>query len=199
MVDVDARGKPVLCGSTLPSMRWDQLFDDLEAQLGAQERLERDSEVADRTRRERAGVELGARLAWAVGRVLRLRLLSGTQVEGTLLDLGEDWLLLELATGREAVLPMRAVMGVLGLPARASAARTARRFALGYALRGLSRDRVAVAVTDTSGQVLTGTIDAVGADWLDLAEHALGESRRKENVRGRQTVPFGALVLVEAR
>jgi len=180
-------------------MRWDQLFEDLEAQLVAQERRERDSEVADRTRRERAGVELGARFASAVGSTLRLRLLSGVQVDGKLLDLGEDWLLLELATGREAVVPMRSVTGIVGLPARASAEHTARRFALGYALRGLSRDRVAVALTDTSGQVLTGTIDVVGADSLDLAEHALGESRRSENVRGRHTLPFWAIVLVEAR
>lgn len=56
-----------------------------------------------------------------------------------------------------------------------------------------------MALTDASGQVVTGTIDVVGADFLDLAEHALGESRREENVRGRQTVPFAAVVLVEAR
>jgi hypothetical protein len=182
-----------------PTMRWDQLFDDLEAQLGAEERRDRDSEVADRTRRERATVELGARLAAAVGSVLRLRLTSGAQVNGELLDLGEDWLLVQPESGRQAVIPLRAVAGVSGLPVRASSARTARRFALGYALRGLSRDRAAVAVTDTSGQVLTGTIDIVGADALDLAEHAIGDSRRPENVRGRQTVPFWAVVLVEAR
>lgn len=180
-------------------MRWDQLFDDLEAQLGAEERRERDSEVADRTRRERASVELGARFAGAVGANLRVRLVTGLQVQGELLDLGEDWLLLRLESGRDAVVPVGAVVGVVGLPLRASAARTARRFALGYALRGLSRDRAAVAVTDTSGQVVTGTIDVVGADSLDLAEHALGESRRPENVRGRQTLPFRAVVLVEAR
>jgi hypothetical protein len=49
------------------------------------------------------------------------------------------------------------------------------------------------------GQVMTGTIDVVGADFLDLAEHAAGESRRAENVTGRQTLPFGALVLVASR
>lgn len=180
-------------------MRWDQLFDDLEAQLGAEERRERDSEVADRTRRERATVELGARLAAAVGTVLRLRLTSGVQVHGELLDLGEDWLLVQLENSRQAVIPLRALAGVAGLPVRASSAHTARRFALGYALRGLSRDRAAVALTDTSGQVLTGTIDVVGADSLDLAEHAIGDSRRPENLRGRQTVPFWAVVIVEAR
>lgn len=180
-------------------MRWDQLFDDLEAQLSAGERRERDSEVADRTRRERANIELGSRLAAAVGSVLHLRLLAGVRLRGELLDLGEDWLLLTLESGCQAVVPMRSVTGVLGLPVRASAARTARRFALGYALRGLSRDRAAVALTDTSGQVITGTIDIVGADSLDLAEHAIGDSRRPENLRGRQTVPFWAVVLVEAR
>lgn len=180
-------------------MRWDQLFDDLEAQLGAEERRERDSEVADRTRRERASVEMGARLAAAVGSTLRCRLLSGAQVQGELLDLGEDWLLMQLENGRQALVPLPSLTGVVGLPARASAAKTARRFALGYALRGLSRDRAAVALTDSSGQVLTGTIDIVGADSLDLAEHAIGESRRPENLRGRQTVPFWAIVLVESR
>ncbi|MFW5474625.1 hypothetical protein ACOCJ5_15060 [Knoellia sp. CPCC 206450] len=180
-------------------MRWERLFDDLEAQLSAEERRERDSEVADRTRRERASVELGARFAAVVGATVRLRLVTGAQVEGELLDLGADWLLLRLVTGREAVVPVGGVVGVLGLGPRASDARTARRFALGYALRGLSRDRAHVALTDASGQVVTGTIDAVGADFLDLAEHALGEDRRAENVRGRHTVPFGAVVLVEAR
>ncbi|KGN32329.1 hypothetical protein N802_18365 [Knoellia sinensis KCTC 19936] len=180
-------------------MRWDQLFDDLEAQLGAEERRERDSEIADRTRRERASVELAARCAAAVGERLRLRLVSRTQVQGELLDLGDDWLLLRLETGREAVVPIHAVAGIVGLPLRASAARTARRFGLGYALRGLSRDRTPVALTDTSGQVLTGTIDIVGADSLDLSEHAPEESRRTENVRGRQTVPFAAVALIEAR
>ena len=180
-------------------MRWERLFDDLEAQLGAEERRERDCEVADRTRRERATVELGARLVAALGLPVRLRLVTGAQLEGDLVDVGEDWLLLRAPHGRDAVLPVAAVAGIVGLPARASAARTARRFALGYALRGLSRDRAPVALTDTSGQVLTGTIDAVGADFLELAEHALGETRRPENLTGRQTVPFRALVMVEAR
>lgn len=180
-------------------MRWDQLFDDLEAQLGAEERRDRDSEVADRTRRERANVELAARYVGALGASLRLRLVTGAQVQGELVDVGDDWLLVRLATGRDAVIPTAAVTGVVGLPLRASAARTARRFGLGYAMRGLSRDRAAVAVTDTSGHVATGTIDVVGADFVDLAEHELGESRRRENVTSCRTVPFRAVVVVESR
>ena len=180
-------------------MRWDRLFDDLEAQLGAEERRELDSEVADRTRRERASVALSSRFAAALGTTVRVRLVTGAVVRGQLVDLGEDWLLLRLESGADAVVPVHALAGVSDLPARASAARTARRFALGYALRGLSRDRVQVAITDTGGQVMTGTIDVVGADFLDVAEHAAGESRRAENLTGRQTLPFSALVLVESR
>ena len=70
-------------------------------------------------------------------------------------------------------------------------ARTARRFGLGYALRALSRDRATVAVSLVGGgPPLLGTIDAVGADHLDLAEHDEGVPRRRENVRAVATVPF---------
>ena len=180
-------------------MRWDELFDDLEAQLGAEERRERDSEVADRTRRERATVALAARFAASVGSPVAIRLVSGAQVRGELLDLGDGWLLVGLESGGEAVVPLQAVVGTSGLSARAAEAGTARRFTLGYALRGLSRDRAQVAVTDVSGHVVTGTIDVVGADFLDLSEHAVGESRRTVNVTGRLTVPFAAVVLVASR
>ena len=92
-------------------MRWEELFDDLEAQLGAEERRERDSEVADRTRRERASITLVARLASSVGGHLGLRLLTGARVRGELLDLGQDWLLLRLESGGEAVVPVPAPGG----------------------------------------------------------------------------------------
>ena len=46
---------------------------------------------------------------------------------------------------------------------------------------------------------MRGTIDAVGADHLDLAEHDEDVPRRRENVTGQTTVPFAALVAVESR
>jgi hypothetical protein len=49
------------------------------------------------------------------------------------------------------------------------------------------------------GPRLVGTIDAVGADHLDLAEHPEGLPRRRENVRTVATVPFAAVVAVESR
>ena len=50
-----------------------------------------------------------------------------------------------------------------------------------------------------AGLQLFGTIDSVGADHLDLAEHPEGLPRRRENVRVVTTVPFPALVAVESR
>jgi hypothetical protein len=67
------------------------------------------------------------------------------------------------------------------------------------ALRVLSRDRAVVDVVDLDGQRLVGTIDAIGADTLDLAEHAPDLPRRAENVVAVRTVPLAALALVGRR
>ena len=72
--------------------RWERLFADLELAFEAAERRARDSEVADRTRRERALVPLGSRLGGHQGAQLELRLLGGVRVEGRLVDVGADWL-----------------------------------------------------------------------------------------------------------
>src|SRR6478609_4365929 len=171
-------------------MRWEGLFADLEGQLAAEQRRERDDEVAERTRRERALVTLPARLAAAVGEPVRVALVGGRQVDGDLLDLGED----------EVLVPLAAVVALRSLGSQSAPARSARRFGLGYALRALSRDRATVVVSLVGdGPRLLGTIDGVGADHLDLAEHLEGLPRRRENVRAVATVPFAALVAVESR
>src|SRR6478736_4135655 len=174
-------------------MRWEGLCADLEGQLAAEERRERDEEVAERTRRERALVTLPDRLAATVGAPVRLG-----QVGGRLHDLGDDWLLTRTPDGRELLVATSAVLTLRALGPQSTSSRTARRFGLGYALRALSRDRATVAVSLVGGgPPLLGTIDAVGADHLDLAEHDEGVPRRRENVRAVATVPFVALVAVE--
>ena len=182
-------------------MRWEGLFADLEGRLAAEERRELDDEVAERTRRERALVALGARLAAATGSPLRITLVGGSPVHGELLDVGDGWVLVRGEVGREVLVPLAAVATLAPL-GRASepGRRVARRFALGSALRALSRDRATVGVSLVgAGPVLVGTIDAVGADHLDLAEHHEGVPRRQENVRVVTTVPFVALLSVESR
>jgi hypothetical protein len=42
----------------------------------------------------------------------------------------------------------------------------------------------------------SGTIEAVGNDYLEVAEHDLGEARRRVAVRARRFVGFAAVVAV---
>ncbi|MBK9475326.1 MAG: hypothetical protein IPL94_03555 [Tetrasphaera sp.] len=180
-------------------MRWDALFDDLEGRFEAEERLDRDAEIADRTRQERGAVALLTRVAAHRG-VLRVRLMTGSAIEGTVADLGSDWLLLQSPDGhRELLVPISAVLAIEGLGPRSALARTARRFPLRSALRGIARDRTPIRLHDLAGSVTTGTLDVVGADFVDVAAHALDEARRTPNVLAQVTIPLAAIALVEGR
>ena len=177
-------------------MRWEDLFADLESQWDAEQRRELDAEVADRTRRERATVTLGDRLAGAGAGTLAVTVRDGSRVGGRVADVGEGWFLLGEPGRAPCLVPTAAVVSVTGLPARAVESSLGRRFGLGYALRAVSRDRAVVRLTDVTGSTCTGTIDAVGSDHLELAEHAADLPRRPENVTGHRIVPFAAIVLV---
>lgn len=176
-------------------MRWDRLFDDLEAQAAARSRLELDAEVAERTRIERSRVTLGERVLGALGSEVLVRLRGGTTVRGVVDDCGDGWLLLGEPGGRQVLIAVAAVLGVSGMGRPRDDAR-ARRFGIGSAVRGISRDRRAVLVIDVDGGTAHGTIDAVGADAFDLTEHPLDTPRRAEHVRGERVVPFAALAMI---
>jgi hypothetical protein len=175
-------------------MRWDRLFEDLEAQLALEDARELGSEVADRTRRERALLDLHTRLLANVGATNVGIRLPGRLLTGAVVDVGPDWVLLETAPQRPVLVALTAVRSVTGLgPGARTPSVVAKRFALGAALRALSRDRAVVEVADLDGRPATGTIDVVGADHLELAEHSADESRRAANVTGRLLVPFWSL------
>jgi len=177
-------------------MRWELLFADLEALADEVEREPFDADVADRARAERAALTLADRLRGHVGAAVVLRLLGGDRVRARLVDVGADWALLDDAG--QVVVPLAAVAGVEGLSRLASTSRAAldRRVRLGIVLRRLSRDRTPVRVVLLDGAVLTGTIDRVGADHLDLAQHAPDEPRRATVVRGVSVVRLAALAQV---
>ncbi|MDN5716598.1 MAG: hypothetical protein L0G89_05115 [Janibacter sp.] len=178
-------------------MRWDRLFDDLEAQVAAQTRLELDAEVAERTRTERSKITLGERAAGAVGSVLVVRLQGGSVARGRLDDAGDGWLFLVEDGGRQLLVATAAVLAISGLGRPRDDSR-ARRFGIGSAVRGISRDRRAVAVVDVDGGAVHGTIDSVGADALDITEHPLDSPRRTENIRGERVIPFAAVALISS-
>ncbi len=181
-------------------MRWERLFEDLEAQLSAAERAELAGEVADRTRREVARLRLVDRLRSAIGHPLSVSLRAGEPVSGRLSGVGPDWLLLEITGGREALVMLAALTGIHGLGARSAApgseGRVAARLGLRYALGGIARDRAPVALTLLDATTLTGTLDRVGADFVELAEHPLDEPRRRGDVLDVRTIPMGGISVV---
>lgn len=173
------------------AMRWPALFADLELQLDAADGRGRDQDVADLTRAERASVHLGDRLRGSFSRDLRLLLVDGSRVAGSVRDVGPVWVLLVDDT-REHLVPLGAVASVVGLAELSAPSEGAalRRLGLGHALRAVARDRRLVDVVTRAGTV-TGRLDAVGGDHVDVALVHPDSGRPTGEV---QVVPFSALV-----
>jgi hypothetical protein len=181
-------------------MRWQQLFADLSAQFEEEEAAAERGESASRARAETGALRLADRLGGALGQPVVLGCRGAGRVSGVLADTGVDWLLLEDDRGREQLVAVAAVTTVAGLGRRtappADDARVRVRLDLRRALKQLARDRSAVQLVLDDGEVLTGTIDRVGADYLEIAEHAADEPRRAEAVRGVRAVVLTAVSVV---
>lgn len=180
-------------------MRWEGLFADLEAQAEALEIAERAAEIDERARVELGRIRLLDRLRPAIGWSVRLRCL-GDAVAGAVRRVGPDWVLLDEGGGREAVVATASLVGVSGLSRFSAVPDTEStvesRLGLRHVLRAIARDRSAVRITDRSGGTLDGTIDRLGADFIEVAEHAAGEARRWTGVREVAVVPLAALTVV---
>jgi hypothetical protein len=180
-------------------MRWQRLFADLEAQFVAATSAAELAETASRARAEGGSVHLAERLAGALGQPVRLRCRGAGQVAGLLVEVGPDWLLLSAEQGREFLVVTDAVTLASGLVRRTQAVADGHprvRTDLRRALRGLVRDRSTVSVVLADGGRLTGTLDRVGADFVEVAEHAADEPRRASSIRAVHAVPLRALAVV---
>jgi hypothetical protein len=179
-------------------MRWERRFADLEARLEAEERATWEGDVADLIRAERGQLTLPDRLRAHIGNWLTWALdLPEQLLEGELIEVGSDWILVKAASG-ETLIPIEAVLSVGGLSraARTQSSEVVRRLRLGVVLRGLSRDRSVVSVRLRGGPRITGTIDRVGADHLDLAVHAGDLPRRGAAVIEVRCLPIRGIACV---
>lgn len=181
-------------------MRWAALFDDLEGQALELEHAARAAEIEERTRGEIGAVALWDRARAAIGSPVRVRLAGGGAASGTLARVGRDWWLLDAGAGREVLLATASLTAVRGLGRGAATPGTVgpveARSGLRQLLRAIARDRSSVRVELTDGSVVTGTLDRVGNDFVDLAVHAAGEPRRRHEVREVALIPLSAVAAV---
>lgn len=196
-------------------MRWDELFADLEGQLV--HALDREAVGLDleeeRLRLARLGLRerLAALAADRRPAELALLLLGGQSVHLRLDSVGRDWLAgaVTSAVGeRSTVVPLWSIVAIT--PARdrlldslaegsteAVPTDLSARLGFAFVLRELCRRRAPVEV-DTLGGSLSGTIDRVARDHLDLAEHEPGVPRRESAVRRVRLLAFPAILAVRA-
>ena len=120
------------------------------------------------------------------------------RLQGRLVDVGPDWVLLHdprRPEQQERLVVLASLLAVEGLTGRVDD--RPRRRSLRQALRAVSRDRSRVRVHDEEGEHLSGTIDRVLADHLDLARHADDEPRRAGAVRGVVAVAYDGMAMIQ--
>ena len=195
-------------------MRWDNLFDDIEGQLERELGAEDLDLLAEEERLRLGRLTLRDRLGALIpvsssSDPLRLLLADGTRVAIDAGAVGRDWIAGEICDDSprtvSCVIPMPAIAGCLPSAAQMAASVDARpeagigslsaRLGLTFVLRDLCRRRAAVHIR-TRFEMLHGTIDRVGRDHLDLAQHEPDMPRRERAVRSVRLLPVAEVVLV---
>ncbi len=192
-------------------MRWDHLFDDLSAQLEHELRAEQADLEQEEERLRLGRLPLRDRLV-ALRRssgadgVVALRLVTGDLLTVRLVTVGRDWLAGAVdgaARSAQAAVPFAAVDALLLTPAQAAdslvpvaeASELGARLGIAFLLRDLCRRRATLTIRTRTGEA-TGTIDRVGRDHVDLAEHELDQPRRTGAVARVRVIPLDQLVSV---
>ena len=183
--------------STSPAMR--RVFDELEAEFEAGLRREAEQEALAAVRAEVGATVLWEQLARRTGG--QATALAGARAfRGVVVASYPEFLVLRAVDGTEHLVRYGPAVSI-ALPADPPALRpappaAARRYQFALALRELARRREPVRVELVDGARCDGTIEAVGSDYLEVAEHDLGEARRRAAVRARRFVGLAAVVAV---
>ncbi|WGW10685.1 hypothetical protein LWF01_11135 [Saxibacter everestensis] len=194
-------------------MRWNDLFEDLEARMDAAARADREAELPEIIRAENAETSFASRLRGHQGAVLSLQL-GAHSCQGEVVSLGAQWLVLEAPQGVDSapgqiVVPYSAITAVRGLGRdRVDDDTVLAKLPIGHVYRALSRDRQPVMIGLWPGYaphspagdpaVVTGTIDRVGRDHIDVAEHAADVARRPRAIRTTVVLQFGSVAFVRS-
>lgn len=155
-------------------MTWDRsvgaLLEDLEQQAQGLALAERDAEVGELSLAEYAQISLAERLHASRGTRLRIRLVGGLQLAGTLARAGEDWVLL-VDGPVEWLVRHDALSTVAGVSARADHAATwpvVDRLSLRALLRRLAAEAEACVIHSVHGERSEGRIGRVGKDFFEV-------------------------------
>lgn len=177
-------------------MTWEEelfsLFDDLESQASAAYALDREAEIADRSRSEYAQVTLAGRLMASVGLELIVDIRGVGPVTGTLERVSSGWFLVS-GQGADWVVRQAVVGAVTGASERAVpevAWSAVARLGIGSALRRLAESGERCLLHRVDGVRLEGTLRRVGADFVEVLT---GEPARVV------LVPYDALAAVQSR
>jgi sRNA-binding regulator protein Hfq len=176
-----------------------RVFDDLEAEFDAGLRREAEQETTAAVRAEVGSTVLWEQLARRVDSQV-VALAGGRTLIGRIVASYPEFLVLRAADGAEHLIHYGHAVS-FALPAEPPVLRPApgpavRRYQFSLALRELARRREPVRVDLSDGTSVDGTIEAVGSDYLEVAEHDPGEARRRAAVRARRFVGFAAVAAV---
>lgn len=181
------------------TLRWVDLFADLESQVTGLARAERDGEIAERTRIDFGRLTLAARLRGTLGHPVELHCRGADACRGRLDRIGPDWVLVADA-GTEWLAPTAALTVVTGLGRHSEVTPGGpTELSLRSVLRRIAQDRSPVRVALVDSTVRAGTIDRVGVDFFELAEHPVDEPRRAGAVIAVRTIPTYALSVLSRR
>jgi len=175
----------------------DALLAGLEAQAGAIEGVHDDAAAEDLARAARAEIPLLDRIRAASSIVIDV--VDHGPVRGEVVAVGSDVVVIDAADGTWAV-PFAGIAAVVGASDAAEAPTgVAGRLGLAAVVRSWARERSVVRVMRRGAAPLDGTIDRVGVDHLDLAEHDPGMPRLSAEVRRTASVPLGAITALRRR
>lgn len=179
------------------SARFDDLLAGIAAEAEAADVAALDADIAELERASRAETRMLDRLRGQ--REVSLEIVGGTFVRGLVAAAGRDVVVLAAPDGDWAV----AVWGIaaaldIGGDSRDAVA-ASDRLGLASVARAWARQRAVVRVLRVGAGPVDGTIDTVGADHLELAEHDPGEPRRADAVRRQLVIPLGAIAAIRRR